>query len=88
MEWVNQYPFTSLSTGITPGMFNFSVYFDFLLQVYWSILYKCTKKEVPCSSYVTSTTEDVRNDMNVTEDFFETVGVGHIIAVLWNTRHI
>ena len=70
-------------TGITHGMFNFSVYFDFLLQVYWSILYKCTSSQEGGTLFQLhnlinrrNVVKDVRNDMNATEDFFETVGVG------------
>lgn len=68
-------------------MFNFSVFLDVFLQVYWSILYKCTSSQEGGTLFQLrnlinrrNVLKDVRNDMNATEDFFETVAVGHIIA--------
>ena len=55
--------------------------------MYWSILYKCTSSQEGGTLFQLrnlinrrNVVKDVRNDMNATEDFFETVGVGHIIA--------
>ena len=71
----------------------------FLWQVCWSILYRCSSSQEGGTLFQLrnlinrrNVVKDVRNDMNATEDFFQTVGVGHIIScyspVLWNARHI
>ena len=55
--------------------------------MYWSILYKCTSSQEGGTLFQLrnlinrrNVVKDVHNDTNATEDFFEMVGVGHIIA--------
>ena len=77
----------NIETSTCIGKSNQSPHVVFLLQVYWSILYRCTSSQEGGTLFQLrnlinrrNVVKDVRTDMNATEDFFETVGVGHIVA--------
>lgn len=60
----------------------------YIFKVYWSAMYSCSSSQEGGTLYQLrnlidrrNVIKDVRNDMNATEDFFEAVGISHIIAV-------